>query len=204
MALSKIDVANMLTGATPVANGGTGLASGTSGQFLKFTGSTTVASSAVDAGISVAGSFRLTTSFTGSANPITSNFEEDDVYYSRIGSAVTESSGVFTMPSTGVYLIIVHTAVQYSGELNYHEMILQGSNDGFSSNVQTIASKYCAQADHGATAYFGASNAVLYDVTNTSNNKVRLRISSHQSDATTRGHTDNNQTSLTFIRIGDT
>ena len=50
MALSKIDVANMLTGATPVANGGTGIASGTSGQFLKFTGSTTVASSAVSAG----------------------------------------------------------------------------------------------------------------------------------------------------------
>tara|TARA_R100000479_G_C6268802_1_gene158705 strand:- start:62 stop:613 length:552 start_codon:yes stop_codon:yes gene_type:complete len=155
-------------------------------------------------GIEVAGSFRLTTSFTGSANPITTNYEEDDVYYSRIGSAVTESSGVFTMPSTGVYLIIVHTAVSYSGELNYHEMILQGSNDGFSSNVQTIASKYTAQADHGATAYFGASNAVLYDVTNTSNNKVRLRISSAQSGATTRGHTDNNQTSLTFIRMGDT
>ena len=50
MALSKIDVANMLTGATPVANGGTGLASGTSGQFLKFTGSTTLASAADNAG----------------------------------------------------------------------------------------------------------------------------------------------------------
>jgi len=46
MALSKIDVANMLTGTTPVANGGTGISSGTSGQFLKFTGSTTLASSA--------------------------------------------------------------------------------------------------------------------------------------------------------------
>ena len=46
MALSKIDVANMVTGATPVANGGTGLTSGTSGQFLKFTGSTTLASAA--------------------------------------------------------------------------------------------------------------------------------------------------------------
>ena len=44
MALSKIDVANMLTGATPVANGGTGISSGTSGQFLKFTGTTTLAS----------------------------------------------------------------------------------------------------------------------------------------------------------------
>ena len=51
MALSKIDVANMLTGATPVANGGTGLSSGTTNQFLKFTGSTTLASAADNAGI---------------------------------------------------------------------------------------------------------------------------------------------------------
>ena len=50
MALSKIDIANMVTGATPVANGGTGLTSGTSGQFLKFTGSTTLASAADNAG----------------------------------------------------------------------------------------------------------------------------------------------------------
>jgi hypothetical protein len=50
MALSKIDVANMLTGATPVANGGTGLTSGTTDQFLKFTGSTTLASAADNAG----------------------------------------------------------------------------------------------------------------------------------------------------------
>ena len=58
MALSKIDVANMLTGEVPnanvatigVAKGGTGLTSGTSGQFLKFTGGTTLASAADNAG----------------------------------------------------------------------------------------------------------------------------------------------------------
>ena len=46
----SINLATNTTGTLGVANGGTGLASGTSGQFLKFTGSTTVASSAVDAG----------------------------------------------------------------------------------------------------------------------------------------------------------
>lgn len=75
-----VNLASNTTGTLGVANGGTGLASGTSGQFLKFTGSTTVASAAVDAGISVAGQFRLTTGFTGSANPITSNWEEVDTF----------------------------------------------------------------------------------------------------------------------------
>ena len=50
MAFATIDVTKGITGTIPVANGGTGLTSGTSGQFLKFTGTTTVASSAVDAG----------------------------------------------------------------------------------------------------------------------------------------------------------
>ena len=49
MAFATIDVTKGITGTIPVANGGTGLASGTSGQFLKFTGTTTVASAAVDA-----------------------------------------------------------------------------------------------------------------------------------------------------------
>ena len=46
----SINLATNTTGTLGVANGGTGLTSGTSGQFLKFTGSTTVASAAVDAG----------------------------------------------------------------------------------------------------------------------------------------------------------
>jgi hypothetical protein len=46
MAFATIDVTKGITGTIPVANGGTGIASGTTGQFLKFTGSTTVASAA--------------------------------------------------------------------------------------------------------------------------------------------------------------
>ena len=46
MAFATIDVTKGITGTIPVANGGTGLTSGTIGQFLKFTGSTTLASAA--------------------------------------------------------------------------------------------------------------------------------------------------------------
>ena len=90
MALSKIDVANMLTGATPVANGGTALTSG-------FTN-----------GLTMVDQWRLTTDFTGVANPISSNLEQNDSSGNGvpIGSSMTESSGVFTFPSTGIYMII--------------------------------------------------------------------------------------------------
>jgi hypothetical protein len=94
MALSKIDVSKMITGVTPltnggtggtsipatnlasgvtgtlpVASGGTGLTSGTTDQFLKFTGTTTVASAAVVAGLEEADQWRITSEFTGAANP---------------------------------------------------------------------------------------------------------------------------------------
>ena len=101
-------------------------------------------------------------------------------------------------------MIVAHTSVQYNGELNYHELILQGSSDGFSSDTSTIASKYCASADHGTTSYYGASTHAIYDVTNTSNNKVILRVNSAQGGATTKGSSSNSQTSLTFIKLGET
>ena len=174
----------LVVGGTTVTGTQTLLASVLTGALPAISGA-----SLTGVGISVAGQFRLTTGFNGSANPITSNYEEVDTFYQRVGSAITESSGVFTFPSTGVYMIAAHTSVQYNGENNYHELILQGSTDGFSSDTTTVASKYCASADHGTTSYYGASCHAIYDVTNVSNNKIRLRINSAQSGATTKGST---------------
>ena len=50
MAFATIDVTKGITGTIPVTNGGTGLTSGTTDQFLKFTGTTTIASAADNAG----------------------------------------------------------------------------------------------------------------------------------------------------------
>ena len=46
----SIDLTSKVTGALPVANGGTALTSGTTDQYLKFTGTTTLASAEVVAG----------------------------------------------------------------------------------------------------------------------------------------------------------
>ena len=50
MPISIISLTSGVTGTMPVANGGTGLTSGTADQFLKFTGSTTLASAADNSG----------------------------------------------------------------------------------------------------------------------------------------------------------
>ena len=46
----SIDLSSKVTGTLPVPNGGLGIASGTTDQFLKFTGTTTLASAADNAG----------------------------------------------------------------------------------------------------------------------------------------------------------
>ena len=50
MAISKVGLTTAVTGTLDVGSGGTGITSGTTDQFLKFTGTTTLASAADNAG----------------------------------------------------------------------------------------------------------------------------------------------------------
>ena len=78
---------------------------------LSTIGTNSIADSAVTtakstANITMVNQWRITTSFTQSAgeSDITSNWELVDTNsYGSIGSNMTESSGIFTFPSTGVY-----------------------------------------------------------------------------------------------------
>ena len=73
------------------------------------------------AGIKEADQWRLTTNHTGSGGDLTSNFERtDDLGYGQIGTGMTESSGIFTFPNTGIWL--VNVIAQYnstSGGITY-------------------------------------------------------------------------------------
>ena len=106
MAFATIDVTKGITGTIPVANGGTGVASGTTGQFLKFTGSTTLASAAVDAGIGVAEVWGITDTWTSnnSIDPILSSNWAKFAAGGEISAGITASSGVFNF-SINWYLV---------------------------------------------------------------------------------------------------
>ena len=86
LANSAVDLTSKVTGALPIANGGTALTSG----FAN--------------GITVADSWRLTSDITNTDADITANLERDDTSGAGfVGSAMTISSGIFTFPSTGIY-----------------------------------------------------------------------------------------------------
>ena len=87
-----INLATEVTGTLPVPNGGTGLASGTTDQILKFTGSTTLASAAEAAG----GKVIQTVSATGGAELMTSStFNSTGLYATITPTAATSRLLVF-------------------------------------------------------------------------------------------------------------
>ena len=71
-------------------------------------------------GITEADQWRLTASFTGSGD-LTSNLERIDTNSpGLIGTGMSESSGIFTFPSTGVYLITAVFASYLNGSNRAH------------------------------------------------------------------------------------
>jgi len=119
MALSKIDVANMLTGATPVANGGTGLTSGTTNQFLKFTGSTTLASADDN---------------KGKINQVIQTIFETDTDFAAT-SFQDITGGGNTLSAT-----ITPTATNSKVYINYTIQAQHGNNRGYKTQIERAIS----------------------------------------------------------------
>jgi len=204
MALSKIDIENMVTGEVNVANGGTGLSSGTSGQFLKFTGSTTVASAA-GGGITEFDTFFNTAVFAGDANPITGNWSRNaEASFEKEGTGVSESSGTFSFSQTGKFLILFHcswTDNSGAGETTYLDAGITTCTNGtdFNNFAEVSASSTSSDSPKQTATCSG-----IIDVTNTTNVKCRVFSVVQNNNWKTRGASTQGETYVTFIRLGDT
>ena len=156
--------------------------------------------------ITMADQWRVTSNFsidTGQA-VISSNLEQvDTAPQGTLGSAMTVSSGIFTFPSTGFYLVrfILKTDAP-SGDGNVRAVI-QTTTDN--SNYTEIAKG----EDSAHNTYHRMGGTVcetLLDITDTSNQKVKfLAGGGHSSGAlVAHGTSTDNRTMMTFIRLGDT
>jgi|TARA_R100001460_G_C3468002_1_gene166806 hypothetical protein len=97
---------------------------------------------------------------------------DTDVHFKNIGSPPTESSGIFTFPSTGVYEIH-HIIGMYStnDSRNAGTSIEIDSGSGYS------AFWFYAQLENfGATGYSSAQGFTIVNVTNASTFRCRFRI----------------------------
>jgi hypothetical protein len=101
MALSKIDMSKMVTGTLPVASGGTGLTSGTTDQLLKFTGTTTLASSAITTGKVLQVQYDNKASTEATTNKATSGSYADVLSVNITPTASSSTIAITAMVNTG-------------------------------------------------------------------------------------------------------
>ena len=176
---------------------------GSAGQVLMTDGSGNL--SWTTPGITMADTWRLTTSTNntgnGSADFITSNWERDDTTgYGSLGTGMTESSGVFTFPSTGIYQLF------YSATLNTDTS--GGDTYFIHIHTSTDGTNYTKRTESGMGEDNGrpqtGSTSCLFDVTNTSTHKAKFATGSVAPGSELLGSTTENKTYVMFIRLGDT
>ena len=158
----------------------------------------------IAAGITEADSWRVTTNFTGDAVPISSNWERGDSspWEGYLGTGLTESSGVFTFPSTGWYFVIWSHYFYYNSFSDWDEMSIELSNDSGSNWTQYHNTEATAPRD--GTFWHKATESMIMDITNTSTQKMRFRVDVDNNSVTTQGNTSKKQTGFDIFRLGDT
>ena len=79
-------------------------ADGSSGQFLKTDGSGNL-SFAAGGGITEADEWRITSDYTGTSAFLTANWSRVSGNFDKIGTGMSQSSGLFAFPSTGIWWV---------------------------------------------------------------------------------------------------
>jgi hypothetical protein len=154
-------------------------------------------------GITSASQFRLTADLSlggGTNQDITANIEEVDTNYSGIGTAMTESSGIFSFPSTGIWLItFIGNGSQPSPDDGDCYIKFTTDNSTYNARVVNFVNP-------GDTAdKFTIFCQGIFDVTNTTNDKVKFGTGlTNGLGGTLYGDTNVSETHFTFIRLGDT
>jgi len=178
-------------------------ATGTASASTYLCGNNTWATPA--GGITDADQWRITADFTGSADPVTSNWERTDYTgFAKIGDGMTESSGVFTFPATGVWLVNAQMLARKTSDASYLLLYIHWANDG--TNYNNICHGVGSIGEVPSNTWYGSAQCdAIVNVTakhgDTNAQKVRVNMSSD--GAIVNGNSGLQTSGLTFIRLGD-
>jgi len=195
LATNSVDSAELVDGAVDDSHMAAMAASKLTGALPAIDGSNLTG---LSSGLSSASTFRLQADHTSNAD-VTNWAEATTGSDGRLGTAVSESSGIFTFPSTGIWFI--------SAQITFHSV----SNDQVTCNINTTtdnssytSKSYCTTEDKDQAQNITIPMTLLVDVTNTSNVKVKFTASSLNSGSYLWGSSGQNMTAATFIKLGET
>ena len=156
-------------------------------------------------GITMADQWRLTAdkSNVDNGTVFDSNLERVDTSsQGTIGTAMSESSGIFTFPSTGIYWVQAVITYKKDASRRYVGVNIQATTNN--SSYSEITQNYSLiNPPDGNDAYANVTSNTYIDVTDTSNVKIKFNGLT-PATITAQGNTTQNTTTFTFIRLGDT
>ena len=162
-------------------------------------------SPAIAAGLTQADVWRFTSNLSCPTSPtvLSANWEQVDTdsQANPIGSSMTQSSGTFSFPSTGKYLILVQQNHESNGGEAHYVFIdtyVTLDNSGYSQAARGFSN--CSSGGAISTL----SSSFFFDVTDVSTHKVRFYAYAYNSNQLLRGTTAYNENSYTFIKLGET
>ena len=174
---------------------------GASGDTVNIVG--TLQNNGSGVGITMADQWRLTSDLTTTDSVLTTNLERvDTAGQGTLGTGMTESSGIFSFPSTGIYLVQFNAQFFVNGDSRFVNAFVEGTIDNSSYSTIATGAGFIQVTDSGFTSN-NANASSLVDVTDVSNVKVRFKVTSFAS-VTFGSNTAYNRTYMTFIRLGDT
>ena len=181
-------------------------ADGSSNQAMVTNGSGALLFASL--GVTMADQWMLTSNFSpgGAVSIVTSGWGRvSRAGYGSIGSAMTESSGVFTYPQTGIYFV-EYTAqlISTSAQRYLGQRIQTTHNNSSYSHATDVLTHIGITNSFGA--YAQATSSVIQDVQDVTQDKVRFCVSAITPvDTTLQGDGSGRAaTHVTFIRLGDT
>jgi hypothetical protein len=190
----SVNLASNVTGTLPVANGGTAITSG----FVN------------GGGLTMVDQFRITANktITSSASTFDANWERIDTNaQGTLSGGMTESSGIFTFPSTGLYLVDVNLGFGglssiSTSDVRYFEFKIMSTINNSTYVMVARMNSFLKYISNGT--YNNLSCSTILDVTDTANVKVKFTAEA-QNSVRVAGSTDNNESNeFTFARLGAT
>ena len=148
--------------------------------------------------------WRLSSSLSSSDSTITANLERDDTLsFSIPGTGMTQSSGVFTFPSTGYWEVTFISTVWDTDAVKYGQIAIWQTNDNanYVEVSKGLGNMHADASDD--VVYVNVIAKQIVDVTSTTNVKVKFRVTSHAT-LNWNGSSTVNMTYMMFKRLGDT
>lgn len=174
---------------------------GTNAMTISSGGVATFPNAPIGAFISVADQWRKTGDTTGNLTPITDVERIDTTGQGTIGTAMSVSSGIFTFPTTGIYLVRA-TFANADGSTDSRYITGQIQVTTNNSSYTSFAESVSSLKHISSTTYLQHSTETFVNVSDTSNVKVRFCLVPPGGTVITRGATSYNLTTFTFMRLG--